>query len=289
MPGPMSCPSGEGRSQGEGAANSHWASIILSVAVSLRRSLAGSAFFWGVGGALAAVDPRPRDRLDASQLAQTRIARCRDAASRGACTSTPRTACTIRSSPTSGTGRPSGCATTRTITGTTTSSSSPSTGEIDPDTGYVLDLNMLKDLAQERLLSHLDHRNLNLDVPWFRDLIPTSENIAVVCWRELRAVLPASSPSGCGSGRPRGTMSTTKARDGAPRVTHPESADRSLEPFAEKVREILRRPRRGSRPGRPAQDPGAGRSRRSAASPRATGCRWPTRSATRCSRSATRA
>jgi 6-pyruvoyltetrahydropterin/6-carboxytetrahydropterin synthase len=63
-------------------------------------------------------------------------------------------------------------------------------GEINPDTGYAMDLNKLRDLAQERLLRHLDHRNLNLDVPWFKTLIPTSENIAVVCWRELRAVLP---------------------------------------------------------------------------------------------------
>jgi 6-pyruvoyltetrahydropterin/6-carboxytetrahydropterin synthase len=64
------------------------------------------------------------------------------------------------------------------------------TGEVDADTGYVLDLNLLKELAQERLLNRLDHKNLNLDVPWFRDLIPTSENIAIVCWRELRAALP---------------------------------------------------------------------------------------------------
>jgi 6-pyruvoyltetrahydropterin/6-carboxytetrahydropterin synthase len=64
-------------------------------------------------------------------------------------------------------------------------------GEIDPDTGYVMDLNKLRDLAQERLLRHLDHRNLNLDVPWFKSLIPTSENIALVCWRELRSALPA--------------------------------------------------------------------------------------------------
>jgi 6-pyruvoyltetrahydropterin/6-carboxytetrahydropterin synthase len=63
-------------------------------------------------------------------------------------------------------------------------------GEIDPDTGYVMDLNKLRDLAQERLLRHLDHKNLNLDVPWFHTLIPTSENIALVCWRELRAGLP---------------------------------------------------------------------------------------------------
>ena len=54
----------------------------------------------------------------------------------------------------------------------------------------MLDLNILKDLAQEHLLAHLDHKNLNLDVPWFRELIPTSENIALVCWRELRRLLP---------------------------------------------------------------------------------------------------
>ena len=64
-------------------------------------------------------------------------------------------------------------------------------GEIHPDTGYVMDLNKLRDLAQERLLRHLDHKNLNLDVPWFRTLIPTSENIALVCWRELRAGIPS--------------------------------------------------------------------------------------------------
>ncbi|HEY6073077.1 MAG TPA: 6-carboxytetrahydropterin synthase [Anaerolineales bacterium] len=64
-------------------------------------------------------------------------------------------------------------------------------GEIHPDTGYVMDLNRLRDLAQERLLRHLDHKNLNLDVPWFKSLIPTSENIALVCWRELRSAVPA--------------------------------------------------------------------------------------------------
>jgi 6-pyruvoyltetrahydropterin/6-carboxytetrahydropterin synthase len=64
------------------------------------------------------------------------------------------------------------------------------TGAIDVETGYVYDLNRLKELAQEHLLRHLDHRNLNLDVPWFADLIPSSEHIAMVCWRELRAVLP---------------------------------------------------------------------------------------------------
>jgi 6-pyruvoyltetrahydropterin/6-carboxytetrahydropterin synthase len=54
-----------------------------------------------------------------------------------------------------------------------------------------MDLNHLKELAQERLLQNLAHKNLNLDVPCFRELVPTSENIAVVCWRELRPAIPA--------------------------------------------------------------------------------------------------
>ena len=48
-------------------------------------------------------------------------------------------------------------------------------GQIDPRTGYVMDLNHLKQLAQERLLQHLDHKNLNVDVPWMADIIPTTE------------------------------------------------------------------------------------------------------------------
>lgn len=63
-------------------------------------------------------------------------------------------------------------------------------GEIDPQTGYVMDLNRLKQLVEERLIGSLDHKNLNLDVPWFRELIPTAEHIAVVCWRELRPAIP---------------------------------------------------------------------------------------------------
>ena len=63
-------------------------------------------------------------------------------------------------------------------------------GEVSPDTGYVMDLNHLKQLAEERVLRHVDHKNLNLDVPWFADLVPSAENIAIVIWRELRAGLP---------------------------------------------------------------------------------------------------
>ncbi len=63
-------------------------------------------------------------------------------------------------------------------------------GEIDPQTGYVMDTGKLKGLVETHLLSQLDHRNLNLDVPWFRERIPSAENIAVVCWEELSTVLP---------------------------------------------------------------------------------------------------
>lgn len=62
-------------------------------------------------------------------------------------------------------------------------------GEVAVDTGYVLDINRLKAIAQEALIRHLDHKNLNLDVVWFRDLNPTAENIAVVCWRVLEPLL----------------------------------------------------------------------------------------------------
>jgi 6-pyruvoyltetrahydropterin/6-carboxytetrahydropterin synthase len=65
-------------------------------------------------------------------------------------------------------------------------------GEIDPATGYVLDINRLKTIVQKCVLRHFDHKNLNLDVPWFRDRIPTAENIAVLCWQLLApAVGPA--------------------------------------------------------------------------------------------------
>jgi 6-pyruvoyltetrahydropterin/6-carboxytetrahydropterin synthase len=64
-------------------------------------------------------------------------------------------------------------------------------GEIDPDTGYVVDVAVLKQLAEQHILSGLDHKNLNLDVPWFRDRLPSAENIAVYCWEQLAPRIPA--------------------------------------------------------------------------------------------------
>lgn len=59
-------------------------------------------------------------------------------------------------------------------------------GEIDPVTGFVMDLKVLSDIVSEKILEKLDHRNLNVDVEEFRNLIPTAENIAVVIYELLR-------------------------------------------------------------------------------------------------------
>lgn len=60
------------------------------------------------------------------------------------------------------------------------------TGEIDPQTGYVIDIKILKDIIVDEVETPFDHKNLNLDVPEFADLNPTAENIAVVIWNRIR-------------------------------------------------------------------------------------------------------
>ena len=59
-------------------------------------------------------------------------------------------------------------------------------GEPDPETGYVFDMKLLSDLIKENILTQFDHKNLNLDTVFFKDLNPTAENIALVVWRILR-------------------------------------------------------------------------------------------------------
>lgn len=63
-------------------------------------------------------------------------------------------------------------------------------GEVDPDTGYVVDVAVLKRLAEQHILAPLDHKNLNLDVAWFRERQPSAENIAVYCWEQLAPRIP---------------------------------------------------------------------------------------------------
>ncbi|MFZ5973621.1 MAG: 6-pyruvoyl trahydropterin synthase family protein [Bacteroidota bacterium] len=59
-------------------------------------------------------------------------------------------------------------------------------GEPDVETGYVYDMKVLSDLIKENILKQFDHKNLNLDSSYFKDLNPTAENIALVIWRILR-------------------------------------------------------------------------------------------------------
>lgn len=61
------------------------------------------------------------------------------------------------------------------------------TGEINPETGYVMDLKVLSDIIELEVEEYLDHKNLNLDVAEFRNLNPTAENISVVIWNKLRS------------------------------------------------------------------------------------------------------
>ncbi len=60
------------------------------------------------------------------------------------------------------------------------------TGEIDPETGFVIDVKLLQEIIFEEVESQFDHKNLNLDVPEFFDLNPTAEHIAVIIWNKIR-------------------------------------------------------------------------------------------------------
>lgn len=62
-------------------------------------------------------------------------------------------------------------------------------GEIDSETGYVIDLKQLKAIIQQEILERFDHKNLNLDCVEFIELNPTTENISKVIWIILRAKL----------------------------------------------------------------------------------------------------
>jgi 6-pyruvoyltetrahydropterin/6-carboxytetrahydropterin synthase len=64
-------------------------------------------------------------------------------------------------------------------------------GEIDPNTGYVIDLKVLKEIIIENVISKVDHKNLNLDVDFLKGKIPTAENITAGIWDQLVGKLPA--------------------------------------------------------------------------------------------------
>ncbi len=62
-------------------------------------------------------------------------------------------------------------------------------GEVDPETGFLIDLNVLKKIIKDKVEDRFDHKNLNIDVPGFENKNPTAENICFVIWEIIRAEL----------------------------------------------------------------------------------------------------
>lgn len=65
------------------------------------------------------------------------------------------------------------------------------TGTIDPETGFVIDMKVLKEIIKNEVDDAFDHKNLNLEVPEFSKLNPTAENIVVVIWNKIRPKVDA--------------------------------------------------------------------------------------------------
>lgn len=63
-------------------------------------------------------------------------------------------------------------------------------GHPSPDTGFVMDLKRLKVIIENEVVLHLDHKNLNIDVPFLKDILPTIENLVVIMWERLTPHLP---------------------------------------------------------------------------------------------------
>lgn len=63
-------------------------------------------------------------------------------------------------------------------------------GEVDPKTGYLVDMSVLKEHIRERVVRDVDHRHLNLEVPWLEGVIPTSENLAKAFYERIVEGLP---------------------------------------------------------------------------------------------------
>ena len=66
------------------------------------------------------------------------------------------------------------------------------TGEIDPETGFVMDMKVLKDLIKVEIEDAFDHKNLNLEVEEFKDLNPTAENISVIIYQKIKPKLQSN-------------------------------------------------------------------------------------------------
>ncbi len=62
-------------------------------------------------------------------------------------------------------------------------------GTPDPDTGCIIDLKLLSSIIKEHVLEKLDHKNLNLDVPFMKGIMASTENLAVGIWNEVKDLI----------------------------------------------------------------------------------------------------
>jgi len=65
-------------------------------------------------------------------------------------------------------------------------------GTPNPDTGFIMDLKLLKRIIREEVIDHLDHRNLNEDVPFLKGVLPSIEHIATAIWERIAPRLPSN-------------------------------------------------------------------------------------------------
>ncbi|MEP5338499.1 MAG: 6-carboxytetrahydropterin synthase [Algibacter sp.] len=66
------------------------------------------------------------------------------------------------------------------------------TGDINPETGFVIDIKILRDIIKREVEDEFDHKNLNLDLEVFKDLNPTAENISVVIYNKMKPLIPSN-------------------------------------------------------------------------------------------------
>lgn len=63
-------------------------------------------------------------------------------------------------------------------------------GQLDPETGMIVDAGVLKQMVEEAIIADVDHRHLNIDVPWLRGVVPTVEMITERIWERLESIVP---------------------------------------------------------------------------------------------------
>jgi len=63
-------------------------------------------------------------------------------------------------------------------------------GQVNPDTGFVFDAKELSRLIDIHILEKLDHKNLNVDVPFMQGQLCSAENLAKAIWQQLQPHLP---------------------------------------------------------------------------------------------------